>query len=80
MDLLLINVPSVSLVYPPAATSLLKGVVENAGYTASVRDYNLHLFSPIKNDTNLFTQVSNYFTIGSTRLEATTQSIIIVYN
>jgi hypothetical protein len=76
MDLLLINVPSVSLVYPPAATSLLKGVVENAGYTASVRDYNLHLFSPIKNDTNLFTQVSNYFTIGSTRLEATTQSII----
>lgn len=76
MDLLLINVPSISLVYPPAATSLLKGVVENAGYSAAVRDYNLHLFSPIKNDTDLFAQVDNYFTIASTQLDSSTQIII----
>ena len=76
MDILLINVPSISLVYPPAAPSLLKGVVENAGYSASVRDYNLHLFSPIKSNTVLFTQVSNYFTIKSTQLEETAQNII----
>ena len=30
-DLLLINVPRISLVYPPAGTSLLKGVVEQQG-------------------------------------------------
>jgi hypothetical protein len=59
---------------------LLKGVVENAGYTASVRDYNFHLFSPIKSDTKLFTQVSNYFTIKSTRLEETAQNIIDNFN
>jgi len=76
MDLLLINVPSISLVYPPAATSLLKGVAEKAGYTATVRDYNLHLFSPIKDDIDLFTQVSNYFTIKSTQLNQTAQDII----
>jgi len=76
MDLLLINVPSISLVYPPAATSLLKGVAEKAGYTAMVRDYNLHLFSPIKDDIDLFTQVSNYFTIKSTQLNQTAQDII----
>jgi hypothetical protein len=64
MDLLLINVPSISLVYPPAATSLLKGVVESAGYSAGVRDYNLHLFNPIK-DTEAFNEINNYFIINS---------------
>ena len=44
IDILFINVPQISLVYPPAATSLLKGICEHHGYTAKVKDYNLQLY------------------------------------
>lgn len=54
---------------------MLKGVAENAGYTAKVRDYNLHLFSPI-NDSDLFNQIDNYFTIKSTKLDKQGNDII----
>ena len=64
MDLLLVNVPSISLVYPPAAPSLLKGVVEQAGFSATVKDFNLSLFTSI-NDELAINRISNYFTIRS---------------
>ena len=63
MDILIINVPSVSLVYPAAAPSLLKGVCEQAGFTASVADFNLQLFDALGGTTQ--TSVSNYFTVRS---------------
>lgn len=44
LDILLINVPQISLVYPPAATSLLKGICQSNGFTAQVKDYNLDLY------------------------------------
>ena len=64
MDLLLVNVPSISLVYPPAAPSLLKGVCEQAGFTALVKDFNLELFNSI-DDSETINRISNYFTIRS---------------
>lgn len=75
MDILLANVPSISLVYPPAAPSLLKGVVESAGYSARVRDYNLQLFSSI-DDSEISSQVSNYFTIKTAEVKPEIQKII----
>lgn len=64
MDLLLVNVPSISLVYPPAAPSLLKGVCEQAGFSAGVKDFNLELFTSI-DDADTINRISNYFTIRS---------------
>lgn len=75
MDLLLINVPRISLVYPPAATSLLKGVAESAGYSACVRDYNLQLFTDI-DGTSEFDEVSNYFTVKSQNVNQKSLNII----
>ena len=49
-DLLLINVPRISLVYPPAGTSLLKGVVEQQGFTCNVKDANYELLNSINDD------------------------------
>lgn len=75
MDLLLINLPRISLVYPPAAPSLLKGVVEKVGFTATVKDYNLNLFSEL-DDPDLFNSISNYFTITDLKVDNKTQNII----
>lgn len=63
MDILLVNVPKISTVYPPAATSLLKATVENAGYTSKVVDFNVNLFHKLQN-TNFYNDVSNYFAIN----------------
>ena len=67
-DLLLINVPRISLVYPPAGTSLLKGVVEQQGFTCKVKDANFELLDSIKNDDD-FETITNYFTIPTQRLQ-----------
>jgi hypothetical protein len=75
MDLLLVNVPSISLVYPPAATSLLKGVVEQAGFSATVRDFNLKLFTDINNELAI-NRISNYFTIRSNNVTEEDLNII----
>ena len=49
-DLLLINVPRISLVYPPAATSLLKGIAEQQGFSCVVKDANFELLDSIKDE------------------------------
>ena len=61
-DILLVNVPRISLVYPPAGTSLLKGICEQQGFTCTVKDANFELLDSIK-DTNDFEIITNYFTI-----------------
>jgi hypothetical protein len=67
MDILIVNVPSISLVYPPAAPSLLKGVCEKAGYSAQVKDFNLQLFTSI-DDPEATNRIDNYFTIQSNKV------------
>jgi len=63
IDILLINVPQISLVYPPAATSLLKGICEKHGYKAVVRDYNLELYNTCT-DADISQQLDHYFSLN----------------
>jgi hypothetical protein len=63
MDILFINVPQISLVYPPAATSLLKGICEHHGYTALVRDYNLKLYNECQDQT-ISSELDQYFSLN----------------
>ena len=62
VDILLINVPQISLVYPPAATSLLKGICEQNGYTAQVKDYNLKLYQEC--DASIAQKLDQYFSLN----------------
>lgn len=68
IDILLINVPQISLVYPPAATSLLKGICEHHGYTAQVKDYNLKLYSECT-DVVIAQKLDQYFSLNITEAE-----------
>lgn len=63
IDILFINVPQISLVYPPAATSLLKGICEHHGYSANVIDYNLKLYTSCKNST-ISQALDEYFSLN----------------
>jgi len=64
LDILLINVPRLSVAYPPAAPSLLKAIVENAGFSAKVKDYNLEFFIKFKNS-NDYDLIDSYFANGT---------------
>lgn len=63
IDILFINVPQISLVYPPAATSLLKGICEHHGFKAQVKDYNLKLYDQCK-DLQIAQQLDQYFSLN----------------
>ena len=63
LDCLFINVPQISLVYPPAAPSLLKGICEAAGFTARVKDYNLELYNQCT-DYNIKQELDQYFSLN----------------
>lgn len=71
-DLLLLNVPRLSVIYPPLGTSLLKGIVETAGYSCTVNDYNLDLYNRSKQDSQMFESLEKYFTVRQP-LDATAQ-------
>ena len=75
LDLLLLNVPRISLVYPPAATSLLKGIAEQQGFTCTVKDSNFELLDSIK-DKDDFEIITNYFTIPNAEITSHCQKII----
>lgn len=63
LDLLLLNVPRLSVIYPPLGTSLLKGIVEASGYSCTVKDYNLELYNQSKTDSQMFDELEKYFTV-----------------
>lgn len=44
VDVLLINIPISGLQYPPAGTALIKGSLDNAGYSSKIIDLNLDLY------------------------------------
>lgn len=62
-DILFINVPQISLVYPPAATSLLKGICEHHGYRARVIDFNLQLYYECT-DQQISQELDQYFSLN----------------
>jgi len=64
IDILLINVPQISLVYPPAATSLLKGICETNGFSAKVKDFNLELYTAC-DDNNIKTELDQWFSLNN---------------
>jgi radical SAM superfamily enzyme YgiQ (UPF0313 family) len=65
--ILFINVPQISLVYPPAATSLLKGICEKNGYVAQVKDYNLQLYNSC-HDQNISQELDQYFSLNNAEI------------
>jgi hypothetical protein len=81
LDVLLVNVPQISLIYPPAATSLLKGICEANGYTASVRDFNLELAELCNNNNNTKQELDQYFSLNdhTGTLSQSTQTILDQY-
>lgn len=79
IDILFINVPQISLVYPPAATSLLKGICESNGYTAKVCDYNLELYTVCK-DTEIAQELDQYFSLNSVDAVLSTPTQVYLNN
>lgn len=63
LDCLFINVPQISLVYPPAATSLLKGICEQHGFSSRVQDFNLTLYQRCS-DYNIRNELDQYFSLN----------------
>jgi hypothetical protein len=80
LDCLFINVPQISLVYPPAATSLLKGICEQHGYSARVRDLNLEMYYRCS-DNNIISELDQYFSLNDhgSRLTAATEQWLSDY-
>lgn len=79
-NILFINVPQISLVYPPAATSLLKGICEKNGYVAKVRDYNLQLYNSCHNP-EIHQELDQYFSLNNIEivLSIKTQEFLEAY-
>lgn len=68
IDVLFINVPQISLVYPPAATSLLKGICEHHGYGARVKDFNLQLYDNCSSD-EIAQELDHWFSLNDIEFE-----------
>ena len=77
LDIVLCNIPFMSVAYAPAGTSLLKACIQQAGYTCTVKDYNIKLWDSLS-DTKTITDLENYFTINSS-VETDTQILVNQY-
>lgn len=64
LDLLLINVPLMSVAYAPAGTSLLKACVQSNGMSCKVVDYNIRFWDQQNNKDDI-SELENYFSINS---------------
>ena len=64
LDLLLLNVPLMSVAYAPAGTSLLKSCVKKKGFSCKVIDYNIKLWQA-QSDEKVIAELENYFAINS---------------
>lgn len=64
LDLVLINVPLMSVAYAPAGTSLLKACVQSNGMSCKVIDYNIKFWTE-QNNKDEISELENYFAINS---------------
>ena len=64
--------PRISFSITSAGTSPLKGVVEQHGYTCTVKDANFELLDAI--DDEVAFEAINYFTIPNSTLQPPTQT------
>jgi hypothetical protein len=77
LDIVLCNIPFMSVAYAPAGTSLLKACVQQAGYTCTVKDYNIKLWNSLS-DKKIIADLENYFSINSP-LDTDTQILVDQY-
>ncbi|MDK2772568.1 MAG: radical SAM protein [Flavobacterium sp.] len=63
-DIVLCNIPFMSVAYAPAGTSLLKACLQKAGFSCTVKDYNIKLWNA-QTDDNIIAELENYFTINA---------------
>ena len=76
-DLVLCNVPFISVAYAPAGTSLLKACLQEQGFTCTVKDYNIKLWQSLS-DKKIIDDLENYFTVNTT-LDTDTQILLEQY-
>ena len=76
-DLILCNIPFMSVAYAPAGTSLLKACLQEAGFSCTVKDYNIKLWHSLS-DKKVIADLENYFTVNTT-LDTDTQILVNQY-
>ena len=76
-DLILCNIPFMSVAYAPAGTSLLKACLQEAGFSCTVKDYNIKLWHSLS-DKKTIADLENYFTVNTT-LDTDTQILVNQY-
>ena len=74
LDILLCNIPLMSVAYAPAGTSLLKACVQKKGFTCKVIDYNIKLWNA-QTDESVIAELENYFAVNSDVSEETNSLI-----
>ena len=77
IDIVLCNIPFMSVAYAPAGTSLLKACIQEAGFTCTVKDYNIKLWQSQTNKETV-ANLENYFTI-QTPADVELQALIEQY-
>ena len=60
LDLVLCNIPFMSVAYAPAGTSLLKACLQEAGFSCTVKDYNIKLWHSLS-DKKIIADLENLF-------------------
>jgi len=76
-DIVLCNIPFMSVAYAPAGTSLLKACLQEQGFTCTVKDYNIKLWDSLS-DKKIIDDLENYFTVN-TSLDTDTQVLVDQY-
>lgn len=79
LDLVLINVPLMSVAYAPAGTSLLKACVQRAGFSCKVIDFNIKFWNQ-QSDNGEIAELENYFSINSDVSDKLARRIDEYYN
>ena len=76
-DIVLCNIPFMSVAYAPAGTSLLKACLQEKGFICTVKDYNIKLWDSLS-DKKIIDDLENYFTVHTT-LDTDTQVLVDQY-
>ena len=76
-DIVLCNIPFMSVAYAPAGTSLLKACLQEKGFICTVKDYNIKLWDSLS-EKKIIDDLENYFTVN-TSLDTDTQILVEQY-
>ena len=79
LDMLIVALPVLDLQYPPAGPAILKGCLQNAGYTAQTLDFNMELLN-LCGTTERFFQVQYNFENVSTDISDSEDPVIAFFD